>query len=117
MTTPNLAFNGSSISFNGTAMGGLISIQDPSTYEEIDVSAANQDAIYEKGQLKRAINVKCVGGAAGINGTKGSLSITWNDGSTSPPITNALCSAQSPEGSKNNPISTTYKFVPSTSAA
>jgi hypothetical protein len=122
MTTPNLSFNNSTISFNGTVLGGLLSIQDSSTNEEIDVSASNQDGIYEAGQLKRAITVKCVGGAALTCSTtttanKGPLAITWHDGSTSPAINNALLTQVSPEGSKNNPISTSYKFVPSTAAS
>ena len=119
MTTSNLAFNGSSLTFGGSPVGNIISITDANTCEEIDVSAANQDAIFEAGQLKRAINIKIVGGPATALAckTKGALQIAWHDGTVSAPITNALLTQSSPEGSKNQPISTTLKFVPSTAAA
>jgi hypothetical protein len=116
MTTPNLAFNGSTISFAGSAVLKVISISAPQEVDEIDVSGANEPWIAEGGQLKQSIDVKVVGGTTLTCGTKGAITGAWNDGSTFPAITSAMLSKASVEGSKNNPISTTLHFVPSTAA-
>jgi hypothetical protein len=114
--TANYAFNGSNISFAGSPLLKVISIGNPQEVDEIDVSGANEAWTAEGGQLKQSIDVKVVGGVTLTCGTKGAITGTWNDGSTFPSITNAMLSKISTEGAKNNPISSTLHFVPSTAA-
>ncbi len=105
-------FNGTTVTFNGSAIAHIMDVQEPRKMPKVNVAGADDDEeLYEAGKKDREITVKHVGGSSLTEGTKGALSVTWNDGTTDT-FGNVVLLEIDTSGSKNGAIQTTLKFAP-----
>jgi hypothetical protein len=108
-------FNGSTFSFGGTPVGKLIGISYKHGGAWVDVSEPEDlNKLYELGQSDLEVQLKFKGGAAGglVPKTKGSATITWKDGTTSPCPGTWMVGPISVSGDHDNPISSTAELRP-----
>jgi hypothetical protein len=113
----NDGFNGSTVVFASATLGDLRGIDYSETAAEADCTAADDTIkVYETGVPDRTVSVDFVGTAPAIGiGSKGALTITWNDGTTDG-IVAAVCSELGSKGQMDGELTSTAKFKPSTAA-
>jgi hypothetical protein len=110
-------FNGSTATFAAVALGhGLRAVRRNEGGGNADVSASGDtQKTWEAGLIDLEITIEFVGTTTSVKNDKGTLVITWNDG-TSDTLTNAICTAVSVGGSMDTEISGSATFKPSTAA-
>lgn len=110
-------FNGTTVSFAGTGITPLISLNVEHTVTEADVGGAGDSAtIIEPGvPVDKTVTVEVAGSATIEKGDKGAIAVVWNDNATTNfgDITAAMCVRVSDNGAEGDAITTTYVFKPS----
>ena len=117
MAGENDGFNGSTISFAAADQVPLRDISYDATAAEVDVTgAADTEATYEPGLKSRTFTCQIVGTSTITVGTKGTVAIAWEDGSSAS-ITNCALFGKTMSGSKDSEILTDLRFRPSVATA
>lgn len=108
----NDGFDGSTITFAGSAIGKVRSIDFSDEANEVDVTSLD-DAVhgFVSGIPSLECTVEVLGNPAIARGDTGALSITWFHGGTDA-IGSAICTAKPATGSLDGEITTTYTFKP-----
>lgn len=105
----NKGFNGSTLSFAGTAVGTLIGLTVDTSAAEVDVTASGDTVkSYESGIPDPSIQVEVIGGTVLAVGSKGSVGIAWNDGTTTGTLTKGVVTKSSVKGTKDGSIDGSY---------
>ena len=105
-------FNGTTVTFDGSAIAHIMDVQVPKKAPKVNVSGADDtEEEYEVGKTDREVTVKIVGYSTLSVGDKGALTVTWNDGNTDT-FGNVVVTDVSVSGSKNGAITTDIKFAP-----
>ncbi len=109
--------NGTTVTFGGTAIARVQSIDAPEGGQPIKVTSLDDASeLYEDGKPDPSVTIEALGPPAIARGSKGDLIVTWPDGSHGGTIYNALCADVHRKGSVNNPHAITYVFKPGLAA-
>lgn len=109
-----LSANGSTVSFGGTGIGGLVDISFSESGQRIEgTNLADTINQFEVGtsEIECQITVNGNNDHGVAVGDTGAISVTWND-SSSDSIGAAVCTDVETSGSLNGAIQTTLTFVP-----
>ena len=115
MATISRMFNGSTFTFDGSAVGKLIGISYKEGGNWVEVTEPEDlFKLYELGQADLQVQLRFKGGAAGgmTYGHKGAAAITWKDGSTTSCPGTWIVGPKEVEGSWDAPITSTRELRP-----
>lgn len=105
-------FNGTTVSFGGVNVTKLRSVRTPSKVGKIKVTGSDDSTeLYEPGKPDPEARIDVVGIKPWAVGQKGTLVITWNDG-TVDNLGNCFVESREPAGQLNGEIVTSYAFAP-----
>tara|TARA_R100001086_G_scaffold238110_2_gene162636 strand:+ start:4913 stop:5251 length:339 start_codon:yes stop_codon:yes gene_type:complete len=106
-------FNGTTVNWGGL-VGDLVSVDFSDSAEGVDItSSTDPNHIYVAGINDPECTIEVVGGfSTAAVGTSNTLTVTWNDTTTTDTFTAVLLEISS-SGSVDDKISTTLTFKPS----
>lgn len=108
----NKGFNGTTVTFGGSAIGEPRSIDFSDEANEVDVTSLdNAIHAFVSGIPSLECTVEVLGNPAIARGDTGALAIAWFHGGTDS-IGSAICTAKPASGSLDGEITTTYTFKP-----
>ena len=109
-------FNGSTVSWGAVAITNkLLSLTVSQKHAKVKLppESAGTPWVYVRGEPDLEISVEVAGGATLLaNSGPADLTVTWNDGTTLGTYASANLFDVEVKGSRDNPISTTFKFAP-----
>ncbi len=109
--------NGTTVTFGGTAIARVQSIDAPEGGQPIKVTSLDDATeLYEDGKPDPSVTIEAIGPPAIARGAKGDLIVTWPDGSHGGTIYNAVCANIDRKGGLNNALAITYTFKPGLAA-
>jgi hypothetical protein len=112
MSESTRLFNGSTVTF-GTAIARLVGVQYKESGTVVDVTEpADTTKLTEVGQIDLEVTIKVKRMPTVKFGDKGTLAITWADGSTTTLSGRWIVTAVDGGGDENNPINGSVSFKP-----
>ena len=110
-------FNGTTLVFNSTTVGKIISISRAGRCKDIEITSLDEaDHISAAGKPKRNMTVRTRGTSALTEGTIGALTVTWKDSTTIGTFDYAVLLANECSGELDGAIETTLEFAHSLSS-
>ncbi len=115
---PNNGFNGTTATFNSANLGdGITGVNYTETCDQVDVSVSTDtDKVYVDGMGDKEVQIDFVGTTTIGKGDTGTVSISWNDGTTTT-LTNSVCTNVSVKGQLNGAITGSATFKPTSSGS
>lgn len=108
----NDAFNGTTITFGGTAIDKVRSIDFTDEANEVDTTSLDDSThAFVAGIKSLECNVEVLGNPALSEGDTGAIVLTWFNGD-SDSIGSGICTSVSKSGTLDGEIATTYAFKP-----
>jgi len=111
MAGENVGFNGTTVSFNGTAIAGIRSVRYQGSCAHVPVTGS--DAIVKlckPGLPSETLTVVVVGSNALSKGATGAIVVAWSDGGTDGSMTKARLMSGSMSGSLDGDNTKTLIF-------
>jgi hypothetical protein len=107
------AFNGTTVTFDGSGITPLVGVSYSGTCSEVDVGGAGDASqLVEAGLKDESVTVEAIGKSTILSGATGALVITWNVDGARFGFASAICTAVSDGGSYDGEITCSYTFRP-----